>query len=234
MLRGIAGLGALALVGRAALRPGAASGAGQTGPARATADLNLRAGPGTTYAIVRVIPNGAQVTLNGRMENGFQDVTYAGTPGWAHGDYLQALGGVTPTGFGTVNSDLNLRAGPSTGHKVLRVIPAWSVVEVLGQAQNGFQYVAFQGQTGWAYGDYILLNGGPIGHGDGPGGPLGGDFVTTTALNLRAEASLSAKVLRVMPAGATVFAYDVIASGFRQVSYNGVAGWAWNEYLKAK
>ena len=29
------------------------------------------------------------MTLNGRVQNGFQDVTYNGQPGWAHGDYLK-------------------------------------------------------------------------------------------------------------------------------------------------
>jgi uncharacterized protein YraI len=234
MVRGIAGLSALALVGRAVVLPTSADAAGQTGPARATDDLNLRSGPGTGYKVLRLIPNGAQVNLNGRMENGYQDVTYDGTPGWAHGDYLKALGSAPPSGVAYTSSSLNLRSGPSTGHQVLRVMPAGAKLDLSGNQENGFWYVTYQGQAGWAYGDYILVNGGPVGHGDGPGGPLAGDFVTTTALNLRAEPSLSAKVLKVMPTGVTVFAYDVIASGFRQVSYNGVGGWAWNDYLKAK
>ncbi len=54
---------------------------------------------------------------------------------------------------------------------------------------------------------------------------------TTAALNLRADASLSAKVLTVMPSGSRVKVLDGYANGFRKVSYNGVTGWAHTSYL---
>src|SRR5688500_13583869 len=90
MMRGIAGLGALAVAGKL-VSPVAT--AAQVGTARATSDLNLRSGPSTTSKVYRVIPNGATVTLNGRVQNGFQDVTYNGQAGWAHGDHLKPLSG---------------------------------------------------------------------------------------------------------------------------------------------
>ena len=55
-----------------------------------------------------------------------------------------ALGGlsVKPAGAsaGTAQATvpLNLRSGPSTSHKVLRVIPAGGAVAFQGDAQNGF------------------------------------------------------------------------------------------------
>src|SRR5262245_59337984 len=56
-------------------------------------------------------------------------------------------------------------------------------------------------------------------------------FRTTTPLNLRAEPSLSAKVLLIMPAQAVVRDGDDAQNGFRQVEYNGTAGWAFMDYL---
>src|SRR3712207_575061 len=46
------------------------------GTATTTAPLNLRSRSNTSSAVILVIPQGAKVTLNGRVQNGFQDVTY--------------------------------------------------------------------------------------------------------------------------------------------------------------
>ena len=63
----------------------------------------------------------------------------------------------------------------------------------------------------------------------------GGSHRTTTAVNLRADASTSAKVIKVVPKGATVIDYDLVMSnGFRGVDYNGTVGWIYDTYLQKK
>ncbi|MCU9848891.1 DUF1236 domain-containing protein [Defluviimonas sp. WL0024] len=56
----------------------------------------------------------------------------------------------------TATTDLNLRMGPGPNYIVSAVIPANATVEVEGcvDAANWCQ-VTFDGQTGWAYGDYL-------------------------------------------------------------------------------
>lgn len=51
--------------------------------------LNLRSGPSTSYAILRSMPNGAVVTVVQGPSNGWYQVTYQGTTGWASGAYLE-------------------------------------------------------------------------------------------------------------------------------------------------
>lgn len=51
--------------------------------------LNLRSGPGTDYSVLLVMPDAAVVSLDGGNENGFYEVTYNGTSGWAYSAYLQ-------------------------------------------------------------------------------------------------------------------------------------------------
>jgi glycosyl hydrolase family 43/SH3 domain-containing protein len=66
-------------------------------PLVTTANLNLRSGPGSTYSIVQVIPMGATVSpVQTCPTNGWYNVSYAGTTGWASGAYLTlgATGGV--------------------------------------------------------------------------------------------------------------------------------------------
>lgn len=58
----------------------------------ATANLNLRGGPSTSQAVKRVIPVGGQVTLQqSSPNNGFYQVNYQGTTGWAYGAYLKVV-----------------------------------------------------------------------------------------------------------------------------------------------
>jgi hypothetical protein len=61
-------------------------------PASTTAtaldNLNLRAGPGTNYAVLTVMPAGSQVTRTGRSQSGFDSVRYGTRTGWAYAQYL--------------------------------------------------------------------------------------------------------------------------------------------------
>ncbi|WP_104017144.1 DUF1236 domain-containing protein [Roseovarius nitratireducens] len=60
--------------------------------ATAWTDLNLRTGPGPMYEITTVIPATEAVTVDGCLEaSSWCRVNYAGTDGWASGDYLTAM-----------------------------------------------------------------------------------------------------------------------------------------------
>jgi len=69
------------------------AGGSQPGPVptyqTTTANLNLRAEPSSTAKVLLVIPAGAQVRPNGAMSNGFAQVNYNGTVGWAAAAYLK-------------------------------------------------------------------------------------------------------------------------------------------------
>jgi uncharacterized protein YraI len=120
----------------------------------------------------------------------------------------------------TTTADLNLRAGPSTAHQVLRVIPAGAQVEWDPfQAQtNGFVAVAYAGTAGWSHRDFLLL--------------FPAFATTTTSLNLRDGPSLGARVLEVLPPGAAVQVLGGPENGFYSVRYQErVAGWCHGDYL---
>jgi hypothetical protein len=66
------------------------------------------------------------------------------------------------------------------------------------------------------------------------GVPIGTTLVTTSALNLRAGASTSDKILHVIPQGASVVTVNrtTPVNGFYNVKHSGVEGWAYGAYLK--
>ncbi|MDQ4043960.1 MAG: SH3 domain-containing protein, partial [Chloroflexota bacterium] len=152
-----------------------------------TTALNFRSGPGTSYPVIRVIPAGGIVAHTGTVQNSFYEVGYGGTYGWVHKNYLVPVGSSDPTpvftGQRKAATRVNLRSGPSTGHLVLRVVPANSKIGTSTNERNGFLYVSYAGMTGWMPTSYIAYR-------DAPSGET---FTTTARLNLRAEPSTSAK-----------------------------------------
>lgn len=161
---------------------GGTSGGGATGGARTTSSLNLRSGPSTSDQVLLVMPPGASVSLTGQSSNGFLELTYQGTTGWASSSYISTSGGggnsdggSTDPGSGDAGtayttSSLNLRSGPSTSDRVLLVIPSGAAVTLTGTSQNGFSGVTYNGTRGWASSTYLSTSGGGGSNGGGGGG----------------------------------------------------------------
>lgn len=197
-----------------------------------TEGARLRSGPGTGYSILASLSKGTEVQYlsYGGSANGYEwhkvKVIATGKEGFIASVLLSMPDGGTGsdpviTGTATTTAYVNLRTGPSTGHQVLRVVPQGATIQTSSTVQGGFRYVIHNGLAGWMSDQYISWGGQP-----------GVETFTTTAyLNLRAEPSTSAKILLVMPSGATVTALSGTAAGWRQVSYNGTTGWAATDYL---
>ncbi|HEV2108989.1 MAG TPA: SH3 domain-containing protein [Thermomicrobiales bacterium] len=211
--------------------------------ATTTAALNLRNGPSLGAAVLTVMPDGARVAVTGSAQGGFAPVTYGGLSGWAAMDYLLVDGQSPPApapadpdpnpapsrGSMTVTEALNLRAGPNTSAAILTVMPAGARVEITGGGQNGFLPVAYNGVSGWAFGEFLNAGGAPPAT---PPPTTGAGTATVSAdLNLRSGPGLDTSVLIVMPAGATVTLTGGSENGFLAVRYGGASGWAWAGYL---
>ena len=228
--------------GLVALPEGAAAASGS-----ATANVNMRSGPSTNYGVVLVIPRGAAVTIDGDPRGGFYPVSYGGRSGYASADYV-TMGGASSgnngtsgspsaTGSATVTSSLNLRAGPSTGDRVLVVMPSGAGVTLNGRQANGFVSVTYRGTSGWAYAQYLgqgtaapappSNNNGSVPVGDS----VVGSRVTTTGLRLRSGPSTSYGTILIMPAGASVQVMGNAQGGFLPLRYSGTKGWASADYL---
>lgn len=221
LLRGVAGAAALAVtvLGVSTATAGLAQ-------YKATARVNLRSGPGTSYGVITVIPAGTILAHQGKSQNGFYEVGYGHTYGWVHKDYLTPTGGSTDpviVGSAKATVSLNLRAGPSSSDHVLRVIPAGTWLKASNTHRYGYRYVIHNGLPGWVADQYLSWSQ----HGE----PTGEVFTTTARLNLRSEPNTGAAVRLVIPSGAKVKALTGTANGWREVSYNGTAGWVSTNYL---
>ncbi|MBO6756778.1 MAG: SH3 domain-containing protein [Roseibium sp.] len=74
---------------------GAGAALAQSGPAIAytTANLNVRAGPGTNYPVITTLPRGAGVTVFGcTADFKWCDAAFTNVKGWVSGRYLSYAG----------------------------------------------------------------------------------------------------------------------------------------------
>lgn len=206
-------------------------------PATTTDDLNLRSQPSLTSPVMRIMPRGATVTVRGELQSGFFPVTYGGTDGWAHADYLAVEKPAgTPSQTGTVTESLNMRIGPSTGQRVLIVLPAGAIITITGTSSSGFLAVTYGGYSGYAHGDWIRTTSTPPvvtpAPTSAPSEPSpAGQGIITEDLNLRSQPNTTSTVKLVMPAGAKITLTGNTSGDFLHVQYSGQSGWAHNNWI---
>jgi uncharacterized protein YraI len=96
------------------------------GQMRATANVNLRTGAGTSFSVVAVIPSGTVVTLlSAAAQNGFLNVEFNGTAGWSSSSYLTEVtttGGTSSSSSGstTTGGTVSLDGAPSPDNAIAR------------------------------------------------------------------------------------------------------------------
>jgi uncharacterized protein YraI len=69
---------------------------GGASAAEATASVNVRSGPGTSYGIVDTLYPGEDVTVTECRTNGWCAVIHTGPDGWVSRNYLSGIGGAAP------------------------------------------------------------------------------------------------------------------------------------------
>lgn len=90
---------------------------------RTTADLNLREGPSTDTAVLRVLAKGTLVTvLDEKEQNGFLNVEALGVRGWVSVKYLEEMPAATSPG--TPGAPVDINGAPSPDNAIARAKPA--------------------------------------------------------------------------------------------------------------
>lgn len=139
-------------------------------PASVSEELNLRSGPGRTYAVLAVMPAGAPVQITGEEFEGWYPVTYNDLNGWAYAEYI-AIGGAATGSAATGNSGtrgaatvvtslLNMRSGPGMGYGVVAQLPFGTTVQIVGDPKSGDGRTWLEVQArgygqGWVAAEYL-------------------------------------------------------------------------------
>ncbi len=104
-----------------------------------TADINVRKGPGTNYAVVAKIPKGVKVEIVGKEGDWLKVQSKHGNPpGYISAKYARPgneqfkESNVPAQGAYTTTADVNVRTGPGLNYKVVAKIPRETEVQVVG------------------------------------------------------------------------------------------------------
>jgi len=163
--------------------------------------VRLRSSASFDGAIIMVVGEGSSVSVINGSTGDWVAVSYKGTSGFIHSDYLSTGGGSSNDDTASsgslsigdhakVLSDLNLRYDPSMSGGIAAVAPTGTVVEITGGVSNGFYAVDWDGLSGYMHSDYLaytksnLTDRGGSGEddgntGNGDGGTSGGTGTST-------------------------------------------------------
>ena len=132
--------------------------------------LNMREGAGADYTIIDVAYRGDTVHVTQDDGSGWVQVNFNGQTGYMNSlflDFKETVSTETYTGDsgnanGSVLGDgVYLRSGPSLSSSVLATLSTGTSIQVNGACGNWYE-VCYGGQTGYIYGDYVVMNGDTI------------------------------------------------------------------------
>ena len=198
--------------------------------------ITLRTSPSTSAGEICQIPLGSAVSYLGSAENGFYKIIYNGSTGYGLASYLSPY-----RSYETVNNNsvsyptyyvvnckqsITLRTSPDTSAGEICQIPLGSAVSYISAASNGFYYISYNGNSGYALASYLSSAG-------------NSSYYDTCrvvncmeSITLRPAPDVDSGEICQIPLGATVSFIAGAANGFYEIYYMGQHGYSLADYLE--
>ena len=209
----------------------------------ASAGLNLRKGPSTSYAVIKTLSKGTEVTVIS-SSNGWSKVNVGGVSGYVSSDYLSSTKpstGSSSSNESTSNTTstmytterLNLRKGAGTSYSVITTLDKGVAVTV-HSSSNGWSKVSVNGMSGYVSSNYLSSTKPSTGSSSSNESTSNSTstMYTTDRLNLRKGAGTSYSVITTLDKGVAVTVHSS-SNGWSKVSVNGMTGYVSSSYLSS-
>ena len=120
--------------------------------------LNLRTGPGGSFAVIMEMDHGTAVNTLEYSGNWARVEHESGAVGWAHRKYMvpYASGPAKYTVYSPSDGYLNLRTGPGTSYAIITRMYNGTWVEILERSGNWVRVFHEYGDEGWAHSRYLV------------------------------------------------------------------------------
>ena len=200
--------------------------------------LNLRVEPNANSKIIRKMKPNTKIEILDKTSSWYK-VKYDGVTGYASGRYIilesravSSSGKVT-----TKTSNLNVRSKADINSSVVGKLSPGTIVEIKGDAVNGWYPINYQNSTRYISKDYVqLINSNESNSSSSSTSTesVVGKIATVnaSALNIRAGAGTNYSVINKVYRGETVKITEANANGWYKVSLtSGATGWCSGEYL---
>ncbi|HET9871438.1 MAG TPA: SH3 domain-containing protein [Propionibacteriaceae bacterium] len=172
-----------------------------------TTSVNLRKGPGPSYAMIKVIARGTRVTLTGRTAQGYAEIVNDGVKGWVGAQYLASAATALPrvTGFRYATANLAIRTTSGADAKIIATVPAGTALSITGVTQNGRAQIVHHNSVRWVTAIYLSAT--------QPSGSTSSDVISETRPG---EQGLQPNAIKVRRAALIAFPQITTIYGYRQ------------------
>ena len=187
--------------------------------------VRMRSGASTSSSILGTYNSGTTMTVTG-VSGAWYKVSYNGTAGYVHSDYV-SLSGVTSNGGGSTGSsngsvkgsDVRMRSGPGTNYSILGTYQNGTPLTVTG-TENGWSKVTVGGMSGYIRSDYV----------SGGGADSKTGYIKGNDVRLRSGAGTNYSILGTYNNG-TPLTITGTSGNWTAVTINGVKGYVNSTYV---
>lgn len=178
--------------------------------------LNVRSGIGQQNKILFTLSKNEKVTIKSSSDGWYKIVSSKNKEGWASSQYIKTIE-ESVKNIKLVDVDrLNMRSGPSTSYRVLKVLSKGSSVEVISTTNN-WSKIKHSGITGYVLDEYLKSN-------------TTTKYANTSSVNVRSGPSTSNSILGKLNKNDKV---EVISESgsWSKINYKGSTAYVSSQYL---
>ena len=186
--------------------------------------LNVRSGPGQNYNRIFTLSKDEKVTIKSSSNGWYKIVNSKNREGWASSQYIKASEDTSVYDKKIVSVDrLNMRSGPSTSYRVLKILTKGTEVEIISTSGD-WSKVKCSGTTGYVKNEYLSNPS------SNENNSTAIKYVKATSLNVRSGPSTSYSILGKLKLNDKV---EVLGetSTWSKINYNGKVAYVSSEFL---
>ncbi len=198
-------------------------------PMTATAQVNMRSGPGTSHNVVTVLSQKQQVTATGNTSGNWYEVTAGSRTGWVFKDYLSAVATSTSAvqsgtkGSVTTTGSVNVRTGPGLEHSVVATVARGTTLQTTGEKTAEWTQVIHDGKAQWMFSQFLTSGKQAL-------PAVTGQVRTTANLYLRTGGDLSHPYTGVLPGNTIVDVTGRTTADYSEIVHSGTTRWIATRY----
>jgi uncharacterized protein YgiM (DUF1202 family) len=197
-----------------------------------TTALNLRTGPGLSYKVIKVLKEGARVTMTGKTARGWAQLVNGKSIGWSSMQYLASSATGRPAIIGTrvATADLDIRTTSRADSRTVAEVKKGTALSVTGAIQNGRAQIIYKHAVRWVTARYLTNLNSTL-----PSPPKlpksTGTRYATSALDIRSTYTDKYRLITEVPRGTEIKITGVVKNGRMQIIFEKAVRWVTAKYL---
>jgi uncharacterized protein YgiM (DUF1202 family) len=194
--------------------------------------LNLRSGPGLSYRVIKVLKDGARVTMTGKTARGWAQLVSGKSTGWSSMEYLAGSATGRPAIIGTraAKADLDIRTTSGAASRTVAEAKKGTALSVTGAIQNGRAQIIYKDAIRWVTARYLTNSNSNL-----PSPPklpkITGTRHATARLNVRSTYTDKYRLITEVPRGTEIKITGVVKNGRMQIIFEKAVRWVTAKYL---